>query len=353
MKASFMESSRPEKNQGTRLLSGKRESIGARPECPLIFLAAALVVTAGCSQREVRLAAGPPPPRTATDYNMQRQIANAVDAGDGDLEARALRRQLTANPDNLDVRMRLAAKYEGMGFPEVAIEHYRFAAARFPLRQEVHVRLARGLRAQGLREEAVTVLEQFNARGPRDAEVLAWIGILRDEMGQLTSGERAHRAAIEVAGASAKAYLFNNLGQNLLSQGRAAEAAGQFQRALELEPRSAVARNNLGRALSGEPEQALANWRSVGDASTAHTNLAAVLIEQGRYPEARVQLNTALGYKPDNPAALRNLALVAELDGQPAVVDPHAPVSVWRRVGGALHKVFLSPDESKDESVTK
>ena len=61
--------------------------------------------------------------------------------------------------------------------------------------------------------------------------------------------------------------------------------------------------------------------------------MAAVLIEQGRFADARREINIALGYKPDNPAALHNLALVSQLDGQPAALPLNRPPSFMRKFG--------------------
>ena len=44
------------------------------------------------------------------------------------------------------------------------------------------------------------------------------------------------------------------------------------------------------------PREAVANWQSASDPATAHNNLAAVWIEKGNYPEARKELDLALGY---------------------------------------------------------
>jgi len=80
--------------------------------------------------------------------------------------------------------------------------------------------------------------------------------------------------------------------------GRWADAEPAHRQALQLNPRSAVARDNLGLALANldQPDQALAAWQAASSAATAHNNLAAVLIEKEKYPEARRQLEIALSY---------------------------------------------------------
>src|SRR5215471_9548638 len=55
-------------------------------------------------------------PGYAVPKVMQRQIENAVDAGDGDYVARSLRQKLIANPDDLAARLKLAERYQQAGF---------------------------------------------------------------------------------------------------------------------------------------------------------------------------------------------------------------------------------------------
>ena len=97
-------------------------------------------------------------------------------------------------------------------------------------------------------------------------------------------------------------------------------------------------------ALASTPGDALLHWQSISDPATAHSNMAALLIEQGRYPEARKELDLALGYNKSHAAALSNLKLVSELDGKPAVI-PMKPrenqvgqVSIRCLKGGGRYK---------------
>src|SRR5438445_335406 len=82
-------------------------------------------------------------------------------------------------------------------------------------------------------------------------------------------GEEAHRAALALG--TKLDSLHNNLGYNLLMQGRSKEAAEEFGEALKLRPDSEVARNNLGIALAATPQEALLHWQSVSDPATAHS----------------------------------------------------------------------------------
>jgi len=281
--------------------------------------AAALLLSTGCVHRSGSLGSSTAPVAGVT-ATFHRHIANAVDAGEGDLAIAGLRRKLALEPANLAVRLQLIRRYLELGFADLAVEHARLAVEKFPESAEVHIELARSLRALGLRRQAAETLESFFREHPKaSAEVPAWLGIIRDELGQWPQGEAAHRAALALE--PNKASLLNNLGYNLLRQGRLEEARQVLERALSLNPDSRAARNNLGTVLAAQREAALEQFRRTGDPATAHNNLACALIEQGRYAEARKELEIALGYNRNHPAALANLKLVAELDGQPPSVS--------------------------------
>lgn len=292
---------------------------------------------------------GAPAGRTAPAPQpvIKRQILNAVDAGDGDYLIGALRAKMAANPEDLQVRLELAKTYQERGYPELALEHYRLAAAHFPESAEVELLLVKSLREFGMQAEAVRTLDLFLKAHPQKTPKLeAWLGILYDEAGQWPEGEAAHRAALALA--PKLDYLHNNLGYNLLKQGKNDAAAGEFREALRLNPKSVVARNNLGLALADKPEQAIVNWQSVSDPATAHNNMAALLIEEGRYAEARKELNLALGYNRAHSAALSNLRLVSQLDGKPATVEIQPPPVRRSALKAALHWIFVGPEKDRE-----
>ena len=179
----------------------------------------------------------------------------------------------------------------------------------FPKSPMIAIALAKTLRDMGEPAEAVRALQEFAARQPRpNSDVLSLEGILEDEQGHHPAAENAHRAA--VAAAPEQSDLHNNLGYNLLAQGRMDAAIEEFRRAVELDPKSDIAHNNLAAALarSGSAtkdttSEAIAEWsRSTGQAE-AHNNMAAVLIDQGRYDEARAELAAALSMEPGLGAA--------------------------------------------------
>jgi tetratricopeptide (TPR) repeat protein len=305
---------------------------------PSVLAVACLSVSCVHQVRTSGVYTAPAAEKTRQVPAFERQVANARDAGEGDYIVRRLRQQMAADPDNLGLRIELIEHYTRSGYPELALEHSRLAAARFPESAEIQLSLARLLRSLKMTAEAEKGLAAFLVNHPQQSPAYdSWLGILRDELGQWSEGEKSHRAALAL-GADLD-YLHNNLGYNLLMQKRPAEAAFEFKQALKLKPDSEVARNNLGMALVETPGEALLHWQSISDPATAHSNMAALLIEQGRYAEARQELDLALGYNKANAAALSNLKLVSERDGKPAVI-PIKPVrNKWGKFRSAVLKV--------------
>jgi Flp pilus assembly protein TadD len=290
--------------------------------------------------------------QTVAPSAFDRQVRNALDAGDGDLRIRRLREKLAAEPDDVTARLDLARAYGESGYPDLELEHCRLAAARFPESGPAQLGLARALRHTGMREDAIRGLEEFLKQHPQTSpEYLSWLGILRDEAGQAGPAEAAHRGALQLD--AKRDYLHNNLGYNLLMQKKYEEAAGEFREALKLNPGSQLARNNLGTALAhSDAKQAVENWQAGSGAAGAHNNMAAVLIEQGKYGDARKELGIALGYNKAHPAALKNLELVSRLEGAPATLAGRQPQTRWERWKLSIKRLFVGPlDDGRTEAV--
>jgi Flp pilus assembly protein TadD len=318
-------------------------------------LAAVALSLCSCSMHRARTARRQAPvtaPRSDVRAAIERQIIGARYAGEGDYVLRSLQARVAAEPDNLPLRLELARHYQELGSHELALEHCRLAALRFPDSAEVQIVIAKCYRAMGLRAEAAAGLEAYLAKHPqRTPELHSWLGILRDEVGEFQRGEAAHRAALEVAPNQDR--LHNNLGYNLLQQNKRAEAAEEFRKALALAPDSIVARNNLGVALASQPAEALREWQKGADQATAHSNLAAALIEQGRHEEARKEVEVALGYNRNHQAALANLRLLSELDGHPTTVPARTQRPVWRRWLSAVWKGLVGIEEPQPQGVAQ
>ncbi len=152
------------------------------------------------------------------------------------------------------------------------------------------------------------------------------------------------------------AYRANNIGVALLEQFKHKEAADAFKRALQLEPKLAIARINLGIALfnvpdlpaaqrelqsaisllpaapqpyyllglaaktQNRPEDAIASFQQVlridPDDVGSNVNLGQLYAQQRKYLEAIAVLRTALAAEPYNATALYNLGTALLRSGQ-------------------------------------
>jgi Flp pilus assembly protein TadD len=312
-----------------------------------LMLAALWVLMVSCvRETRVSIKQPSPAPPAAVPTVWDRQIRNAVDAGDGDYRLRILRDKVAADSENIPARIELAKAYQDRGYPDIALEVCRLAAARFPDSGPVQLALVKSLREMNRRQEAIDSLEAFlKARPQSSPDYFSWLGILRDETGAWYAGEPAHRRAVELA--AQVEYLHNNLGYNLLMQKRNDEAAAEFREALRLNPESQLARNNLGLVLANQnaAQQAVSNWQSASDPASAHNNLATVWIEKGDYAAARQELEKALGYNKSNSAALKNLELVSRLEGKPATIPEQTPDAWWDHWKSSFKKLFVGPLE--------
>jgi len=309
-----------ELSQAERAIVTEIMSLDRSRAIPTVIFVGALV-SASCTH-QVQSASRGAPTRPAPIFKTQR-AESAVNAGPGDVEILVLRQRMAANSKDLDARVLLARAYMRRGLPDLALEHYRLAAAQFPDSSTIALALAKTLREIAQPIEALRVTQDFVRRNPGASwELLSLEGILEDESGQFGAAEAAHRAALAIG--PGRASLHNNLGYNLMLQGNYQAAEEEFRSALEIDPKSKIAHNNLGSALVARSRpavgEALSEWQRAGDPAVAHNNFAAVLIEQKRYPEARSEIQAALGLRPGFPAALANLRLIAEKDGLPATL---------------------------------
>lgn len=307
-----------------------------------------IVFLSGCAKRAV-MAPVAAPPQPAVRAAMQRQTRNAVIAGEGDEQVKILRQRLAIAPDANDVRVQLAERYDASGFSDLALEHIRLARKLEPSSRELllmEVGLLRKLELPG--QAADSIRAYLAGNGTPDSGLRAWLGITSDEAGDLAAGEIAHRAALSVS--PDEDSLHNNLGYNLTLQRRYVEAAAELGTALRLNRRSDTARGNLARVMAvrsenQDPTGAVAHWSMAIEPAAAHSNLAAAYIDQGQYQKAREELAVALRFRRDYWPALKNLELVAELDGRPAELPAQSSDSHWRRFTASCKRVFVNTQE--------
>jgi len=117
--------------------------------------------------------------------------------------------------------------------------------------------------------------------------------------------------ALQIEPDSTEAH--NNLGNVLRQTGKVDEAIAHFQRALELSPDDVAAHDNLGLAFrqTGKIDQAIAQFEAViqlkPDSAEAHNSLGSALRQAGRVDEAIAHYQAALRLKSDYAEAHYNL----------------------------------------------
>ncbi len=116
----------------------------------------------------------------------------------------------------------------------------------------------------------------------------------------------------------------NEKGLKYLAKGRVDKAEVHFQKALQLNPNSASAHNNLGNLLLGRHELYLAAWEFERAAALAPTdviplvNLGLVYDEAGRLDDAVRYYQEALELDPNNAIAFGNLLRIyVKQEGDP------------------------------------
>ncbi len=111
---------------------------------------------------------------------------------------------------------------------------------------------------------------------------------------------------------SEEAVRRNNVGAELLRQGKQAEAVAEFRQAVTLDPGYAPAWRNLGFALDkqGQVDEAVAAYQkavALEPELNTHNNLGVLYDKQGRSEQAIQEFEKALKLDPANATVLKNL----------------------------------------------
>ncbi len=138
--------------------------------------------------------------------------------------------------------------------------------------------------------------------------------------GRVDEGITHYQKALEINPRSAEAHF--NLGNSLRKKGSVDEATAQYQMALQIEPNHAQAHNNLGivLALQGRMDEAITHYEKAlhiqPDFVEAHYNLGVSLRKQGRLDEAIAHYQKALQIQPDYAECHYNLGNVFDQQGR-------------------------------------
>lgn len=212
---------------------------------------------------------------------------------------------------------------------------------RDPAADQATVRAVHDAAQAGKHAAAAALAEAALAGGLEHALLLNVVALRLEEQGKLPEAERLLRRAVEIAPDDQGAR--NALGLVLLQLERPAQALPQFEALLQLNPSLPFAHANRGSALIelGLIAQAQASYRRALDLdprqAMALTGLARLAAGRGAHSEARGWAQKALAVLPGFPDAVLSLAS-AEL-GEQNLADAEA------RLRALLDDVRLGPKE--------
>ncbi len=138
--------------------------------------------------------------------------------------------------------------------------------------------------------------------------------------GEFDNAARQFRKALELNPRNLDAQM--NLGMIMLTKGIPKQAEGYFAEALKVDPASPFAHNGLGMALfrQGKLDQAIEHYiRAVQlepDDFTMRYNLGLALFRQDKLDQALEHLSQGLHLQPDNPKVHNDLAVIAARQGK-------------------------------------
>lgn len=175
---------------------------------------------------------------------------------------------------------------------------------------ELDFQQGRALRASGLLDDAVPVLNRVPRRHPIYPSAQNELGMLEMDRRHLTDAETYFKAATNASPKTASYW--NNLGFCLMSAGRPEDAVTALRQSLTLDGSNARTRNNLGFALlaAGHDDEAWRVFRSMGGEADARYNLGVGYELKGNLPAAADAYRAALAASPDHVAAREALARV-------------------------------------------
>ena len=255
------------------------------------------------------------PPDASLRAVFKQQTEGTFNPLNDDPRVQELQARLKSNSADVTARLQLGLVYEKYKLHDSAMDQYKAALRQLApsdtLSEQAAVGLSRSARASHRIAEAVPMLETALIQRPA-ANSWNALGLLYEDSGSFAAAESAFESAIEINPESDSAH--NNLGNCLLLQGRFEGAEAEFRKALELNPTSATARNNLAVTLAhtGDVKGSLEQFLMATDAATAHNNLAVVLLEMGQYQRSRQQLVEALTIRHYFAPALANFKIVQE-----------------------------------------
>ena len=259
--------------------------------------------------------------RRILDVDASRPLSHVLfgnllwQSGDLDGAEASFRAALERDPGFARAHRRLGELYFTRGDAEKALESFGRAAELAVEDVETRLGIARSLKASGDMSGAMKELEALQRRNPLDPEVLAEYAGTMAQLGEVD------RALALLAAGPDHHDVHYTASVILRSQDRIPEALAELERALALEPASAVALHDRGVILSrmGRLPEAVSSLSKALvslDTSSTRNALGTALCRMERCAEAIPHFERAVAQAPSFVEAIENLAQAYAIVGR-------------------------------------
>lgn len=270
---------------------------------------------------------------------LQRALAQLKGGAAHDAEA-ALMRVLALDPAQPDALQLLGLAAKNAGRPAEAIGYFRRSLAAREGQPHVHNNLANALNAAGELPGAERHYLRALELKPDYADAALNLGLLL--LGQRRWREAGDRLRAGLGHAPKLAALHDALATALRELGDEQGAVAAARRAVMLDPKSPIARHNLGRALAaaGDLKGAETAYRAAlalsPGAPASRAGLFHVLRGQGRDDAASQSLRVAIARDPGDIEAHRDLGAILWESGRGEEALAGYAAALLERPGDAL-----------------
>lgn len=175
------------------------------------------------------------------------------------------------------------------------------------IQSKTFIAAARLHESQGHLLPAIQQYQAALQEDPKNVEVMARIGLLYDQLGNGAAAEAAYKQALQIDPQDAR--LHNNLAFNYIMRRQWSLAEAELNDAIKLAPEFARARVNLAMTMAQQSrfDEALKQFEFVLPAEDAHYNMGLMYQSKRKMVEAAEQYKRALQVNPKLTAAAQQL----------------------------------------------
>jgi len=292
------------------------------------------------------------------DPDVHISLANVyAETGKKEEAVKEFREALTRRPNNDNAHRQLAVVLRDLGRHDEAVQEYQGAIAIRPNYFRNHSALGVYYFHTGRYSEAAVQFQRVTELEPKSTWGFVNLGAAYLMNGENQKALENSERALEIA---PDETAFSNVGLIHYAEGRYADAARAFQKAIDLEPNNHKSHRNLGDACLrlGQPAKARAEFERAAalsldllkvdpsDASALACH-AVYDMKLGRTAEAIRHIEEAAALSPDDVDVLYKRAVVYALARQPGKAVPSLEQALTKRYSRALARIDDDLDSIK------